>query len=264
MLARSDCRAAAKTVLLPRTAAHAHDGRSCATRVANSWNTRNRRKNPITLGVHGRQACADTCLSVCLSVCLCMSCLVLSCLVLSCLVLSCLVLSCLVLSVLSCLVLSCPVLSCPVLSCLVLSYVMYVCNVCIDADICRLVAVRRCISNLRLAGDVLLLATSLIQLKKMMTDVKRSTEQTGAEDPPRQDENPLKPKIKQTKTSEHRQHHSRDTTTRREGEVSGDTTTFEQQETIERKNTDPKCLVIFCQASTRVDVQVYLLRHKLR
>ena len=38
---------------------------------------------------------------------------------------------------------------------------------------------RHCISNLRLAGDVLLLSTSLDQLKKMMTDFKRSTDKLG-------------------------------------------------------------------------------------
>ena len=38
---------------------------------------------------------------------------------------------------------------------------------------------RHCISNLRLAGDVLLLSNSLDQLKKMMTDFKRSTEKLG-------------------------------------------------------------------------------------
>ena len=38
---------------------------------------------------------------------------------------------------------------------------------------------RDCISNLRFADDVLMMANSLKQLKRMMTDFKRSTEAQG-------------------------------------------------------------------------------------
>ena len=58
---------------------------------------------------------------------------------------------------------------------------------------------RHCISNMRFADDV---STSLNQLKKMMTDFRGSTEKCS-EDTPRQDENPMEPKIKQTQRCTH-------------------------------------------------------------
>ena len=75
-----------------------------------------------------------------------------------------------------------------------------------------------CISNLRFANDMLLLSTSLNQLKKIMTDFKRSTDKTVAEDPPAS-----------------RHHHSGETSPKRKSEVSGRTITFDQQETVEIK-----------------------------
>ena len=51
-----------------------------------------------------------------------------------------------------------------------------------------------CLSNLRLADDVLLFSTSLKQLKKMMSEFKRSTKRVGLKTHPEENEDSLQPK----------------------------------------------------------------------
>ena len=49
---------------------------------------------------------------------------------------------------------------------------------------------RDCLTNLRFADDVMLFATSKRQIQAMMCEFKRSNEESGSHDSPKQDENP--------------------------------------------------------------------------
>ena len=90
-----------------------------------------------------------------------------------------------------------------------------------------------CISNLRFADDVLLITSSLLQLKKMVTDFKRSTERIGPEIQ-LEKTNVLCIQKANRKRNANRQHQCRNLISNRD---MGQTMTFEQHETIEIKNS---------------------------
>ena len=112
-----------------------------------------------------------------------------------------------------------------------------------------------CISNLRFADDVLLLSTSLNQLKTMMTDFKRSTRL-------KRKSSPTKNQTK--KRSASRQHHNGDTSPKRKSEVSWTSNYFSATRTIEIKSSIRAAWPFFARYRQEMTSRSHLLWCRLR
>ena len=122
-----------------------------------------------------------------------------------------------------------------------------------------------CLSNLRFADDVLLLFfTSLEQLKRMMSDFKKSTEKVG-----------LKIHPDKTKSLSNQGPNKRMEATidnikvevfpaRECAKCLGQTITFEQQETTEIKSRVRAAWASFTKYKQELTSRSYILRHRLR